>query len=95
MPTLTKQTLAFAIFAVAFDRARITDEINEATPEEEEEGHLGDTLMNMERSLGELSGHYLAYKDELSDVDNFETLCANAEDAYKQFCAKQNKSSLT
>jgi hypothetical protein len=88
---ITRQTLAFAIFALAFDRCRLTDQIDRATSEEEEEGHLCDTLMNMERSLGELRGYYSAYRDELSEQDNYDALCANAEEDYKQFCEEQRK----
>ncbi len=95
MSTLTKQTLAFAIFSISFEICRLADRIDTVSPEVEEEEHLCDTLMNMERSLGELSGHYLAYKSQLNQGDDFETLCANAEEAYKQFCAKQNEPSVT
>ena len=91
MPNITKQTLAFAIFSMAFDRCRLTEQISTASSDEEEEEHLADTLMNMERSLGELRGLYAAYHDELSDEDSYDTLCANAEHDFQQFCTNQRK----
>ncbi len=91
MTTLTKQTLAFAIYSISFGICRIADRIDSVPPEVEEEEHLCDTLMNMERSLGELEGHYAAYRGELSALDDYDALCANAEADYKLFCEEQRK----
>ncbi len=91
MPEITKQTLAFAIFAMAYDRCRLIDRINRSEPGNDDEEHLPETLMDMDRSLGELGDLYAAYGDEMNGFD-FDTLYANAEQEYQQDCEARCKS---
>lgn len=91
MSDITRQTLAFSIFAVAFDRVRLIDRINTVSDEIEEDEHLCDTLIQMDKALTELEELYRMYGT--SERDNFDALCANAEEDYKRFCEEQRKHS--
>lgn len=85
MPGVTKQTLAFAIFSMAFDRCRLTDQLNNNAAAAEDAEELGDTILNMGRSLAELRRLYAAYQDEIGEYDSYEVLCDNAEKDYVEF----------
>ncbi len=91
MPYVTVQTLSFSIFALVFDRFRLIDRINSVSSEVEEEEHLTDTLMNMDKSLSELAELY----EEAQRIEGgglaFDVIYANAEEEYKQYCEENCK----
>ena len=91
MSDITRQTLAFSIFALAFDRARLIDRLSTVSDEVEEDEHLSDTLMQMDKALAELEELYEQYGT--GDRDNFDALKANGEDDYQRFCAEQRAQS--
>lgn len=91
MNYVTMQTLTFAIFGVVFDRCRLIDRINSVSSEVEEEEHLGDTLMQIDKSLSELSELYAESKRVEGRSGDFDDIYARAEEDYKQYCAEHNK----
>ena len=84
MSTITRQTLAFAIYSMVFHQCLLADRLD-ALPEEADDEHLDDTILNIERSIGELRDLYYQFNDKLRNGDSFEELCANAERDYRSF----------
>ncbi len=91
MTYVTLQTLSFAIAGVVFDRCRLIDRINSVSSEVEEEEHLADTLMQMDKSLSELSELYTESRRIEGGGVNFDDIYARAEEDYKQYCAGHKK----
>lgn len=91
MAYVTIQTLYFAIFGVVFDRCRLIDRINSVSSEVEEEEHLVDTLMQIDKSLSELSELYAESKRVEGGGSDFDDIYARAEEDYKQYCVEHNK----
>ena len=88
MSTITRQTLAFAIYSIVFNQCRLADQLN-ASPDGVGNEHLEDTILNTERSIGELRDLYYKFDDKLRNGDSFEELCANAERDYRSFIERQ------
>ena len=88
MAHITVQTLSFAIFSMVFDRLRLIDRINSVTPEVEEEEHLADTLMEMDKALGELTDEYQQSRSEEGGGYDVDTIYANAQNEYTHYVAQ-------
>ena len=67
------------------------DRINSVFSEVAEEEHLGDTLMQIDKSLSELSELYAESKRVEGRGGDFDDIYARAEEDYKQYCAEHNK----
>ena len=93
MSTITRQTLAFAIYSIVFNQCLIADRLD-ALPEGADDEHLDDTILNMERSIGELHDLYSEFNDQLRNGDSFDELCANAERDYRSFIVSVRPSHL-
>lgn len=89
MPYVTIQTLSFAIAGIVFDRCRLIDRINSVSCGVEEEEHLADTLMQMDKSLSELPDLYTESQRIEGGGCAFHAIYAGAEAEYKQYCSEQ------
>lgn len=89
MSTITKQTLAFAIYSLVFNQRLLSDQVN-ALPLDADDEHMSDTILDMERAIGELRDLYYDYEDELTEADSFDALYANAERDYHAHAAQRS-----
>lgn len=90
MSNISRQTLSLAIFFVVINRCRLLDRIDRVSLEVDNEEHLSETILDMDKALGELADLYDAARRVEGGGYDFNQLYANAEDEYKQDCAERD-----
>lgn len=88
MALITKQSLAFAIYSLVFQQLLLSDQVN-ALPADTDDDHMSDTILDLERCIGELRDLYHDYEDELTEADSFDVLYAKAERDYHAYAAQR------
>lgn len=58
MSTISRQTLSLAIFSMVINRCRLQDRIERVSLEVDDEEHLSETVLDMDKALGELADLY-------------------------------------
>ena len=90
MSNITKQTLSLAIFSMVINRCRLLATIDRVSLEVDNEEHLSETILDMDKALGELADLYDAARRVEGGGYDFNLLYANAEEEYKQDCAERS-----
>ncbi len=84
MSDISVQTLSLALFSMVINRCRLLDRIERVSLEVDNDEHLSETVLDMDKALGELSDAYEAARRIEGGGYDFNTLFANAEEEYRQ-----------
>ena len=72
MSDLSIRTLMLSIGALARERERIMNILNAATREQDQDDHLSEQVLDIDRALGELADDYEALRGTSSTYPPFE-----------------------
>ncbi|MDB5865730.1 MAG: hypothetical protein JWO70_3536 [Betaproteobacteria bacterium] len=79
MAEFSIQTLMIAISSTVAERSRVLARIAAVTPEIDEEEHLSERVMDIDRALGELGSAYESQRQGARRYPDYEALVASAE----------------
>lgn len=89
MSNITRQALSMAIWSIVINRCRLLDRIDRVSLEVDNEEHLSETVLDIDKVLGELNDLYDCARQAEGGGYDFDTLYANAEEEYRQDCAER------
>ena len=91
MSNISIQALSLAIFSIVINRCRLLDRIDRVSIDVDYDEHLSETVLDLDKVLGELGSLYERLRLTEGRGYELETLYANAEEEYKQDCAEREK----
>ena len=92
MSDISAEALSVAIFSTIINRCRLLDRIERVSLEVDDEEHLSEAVLGLDKALGELGTAYEQIRMVESGWLDYETLHANALEEYRKDCEEREKS---
>ncbi len=91
MSNISAEALSLAIFSTIINRCRLLDRIERVSLEVDNEEHLSEAVLDLDKALGELGTVYEEMRLREGGWYDYDTLHANALEEYKKDCAEREK----
>ncbi len=92
MLDISGETLSLAIFSTIINRCRLLDRVERVSLEVDDEEHLSESVLDLDKALGELGTAYEAIRQREKGLYDYATIHANALEEYRKDCEEREKS---